>query len=92
GVTTIKPQISKLKSSTIEVPTVRGTIKGEYKYFNRRKQVYTIEIPANMVAEFEVVGAEGKEVKLNGQKVSLAFGSIRLMPGVNEIEMKINSF
>ncbi|MFK7932334.1 MAG: sulfatase-like hydrolase/transferase [Saprospiraceae bacterium] len=92
GVAHIKPQMSDLKNSEIEVPTIKGVIKGSYEYFNRRKQVYTIELPANMVAEFEVVGAEGKEVKLNGKKVSLAFGSIRLMPGVNEIEMVINSF
>lgn len=92
GVVHIKPQMSTLKHSEIEVPTIRGTIKGEYKFISNRRQTYTIELPANMVAEFEVVNATGKEVKLNGEKVSLAFGSIRLMPGMNEIEMKVNSF
>ena len=92
GVARIKPQMSTLKHSKIKVPTIKGIIKGEYKFVSNRRQTYTIELPANMVAEFEVVNAKGKEVKLNGEKVSLAFGSIRLMPGVNEIEMVVNSF
>ena len=92
GIASIKPQMSKLKHSTIKVPTIRGTIEGEYRFVNRRRQTYTIEIPANMVAEFELVDTMGKEVKVNGEKVSTAFGSIRLMPGVNQIEMVINSF
>lgn len=92
GVAHIKPQMSTLKHSKIEVPTIKGTIKGVYKFVNNRRQTYKIELPANMVAEFEVVNAEGKEVKLNGQKVSLAFGTIRLMPGVNEITLVVNSF
>ncbi|MEM6321724.1 MAG: sulfatase-like hydrolase/transferase, partial [Bacteroidota bacterium] len=74
GVAHIKPQMSTLKHSEIEVPTIKGTIKGKYKFVNSRRQTYSIEIPANMVAEFEVVGATGKSIKLNGEKVSLAFG------------------
>ncbi|NND08307.1 MAG: sulfatase-like hydrolase/transferase [Saprospiraceae bacterium] len=88
----IKPQMSTLKQSSIEVPTIKGNIKGQYKFVNRRLQTYRIELPANMVAEFEVVDAKGKEVRLNGEKVSLAFGSIRLSPGINEISLIINSF
>ncbi len=88
----IKPQMSTLKHSSIEVPTIKGNIKAEYKFVNNRLQEYKIELPANMVAEFEVVEAEGKEVRLNGKKVSLAFGSIRLEPGVNEISLIVNSF
>jgi hypothetical protein len=92
GIAHIKPQMSNLMHSAIEVPTIKGKIKGEFNYVNNRLETYTIELPANMVAEFEVVGAEGKEVKLNGEKVSLAFGSIRLMPGINEISLVVNSF
>lgn len=92
GIAKIKPQMGTLKHSTIKVPTIRGTIEGEYKFVNSRRQTYTVEIPANMVAEFELVDTAGKEVKVNGEKVSTAFGSIRLMPGVNQIELVINSF
>lgn len=92
GVAKIKPQMGKLKQSSIEVPTIRGKIKGQYRFVNTRRQVYTIEIPANMVAEFEIISTEGKEIILNGEKASTAFGSIRLSPGVNQIELKVNSF
>ena len=71
GIATIKPQMSKLKSSTIEVPTVRGTIKGTYTYNGPRLQTYEIEIPANMVAEFSLNNLDGKDFIHNGEKLSL---------------------
>ena len=92
GVATIKPQMSKLKSSEIEVPTVRGTIKGKYTYNGARLQTYEIEIPGNMVAEFSLNGLEGKDLIHNGEKVPSAFESIRLSPGKHTIQLKINSF
>jgi hypothetical protein len=92
GVASIKPQMGNLKSSTIETPTIKGTIKGEYEYVNDRLQRYTIEIPAKMVAEFEVPEVSGKVMKLDGFKVNPAFGSIRLTPGKHVIELVMNSF
>ncbi|PWH84429.1 acetylglucosamine-6-sulfatase [Algibacter marinivivus] len=92
GVTTIKPQMSKLKKSSIEVPTVRGTIKGNYTYNGARLQTYEIEIPGNMVAEFSLNGLNGKDLLHNGKKVPSAFESIRLAPGKHTIQLKINSF
>lgn len=92
GIATIKPQMSKLKSSTIEVPTVRGTITGKYKYNGARLQTYEIEIPGNMVAEFSLNDLAGKDLIHNGKKVPSAFESIRLSPGKHTIQLKINSF
>ena len=92
GVATIKPQMSKLKSSEIEVPTVRGTIKGKFTYNGARLQTYEIEIPGNMVAEFSLNGLDGKDLIHNGEKVPSAFESIRLSPGKHIIQLKINSF
>jgi arylsulfatase A-like enzyme len=92
GVTTIKPQMSKLKNSEIEVPTVRGTIKAKYTYNGARLQTYNIEIPGNMVAEFSLNGLDGKDLIHNGEKVPSAFESIRLAPGNHTIQLKINSF
>lgn len=92
GITTIKPQMSKLKSSEITVPTVRGPIKASYKYNGARLQTYTIEIPGNMVAEFSLNGLDGKDLIHNGKKVPSAFESIRLAPGKHTIQLKINSF
>ena len=92
GIATIKPQMSRLKSSTIEVPTVRGTIKGKYTHNGPRLQTYEIEIPGNMVAEFSLNNLEGKDFIHNGDKVPSAFESIRLSPGKHTIQLKINSF
>ena len=92
GIASIKPQMGSLKSSAIEVPTIKGNIKGEYKFVNNRLQTYTMEIPSNMVAEFEIEASSGKSIRLNGEKVSLAFGSIRLLPGIHQIELVVNSF
>jgi len=92
GVATIKPQMSKLKNSEIEVPTVRGTIKARYTYNGKRLQTYEIEIPGNMVAEFSLNGSEGKEFIHNGKSVPSAFKIVRLTPGKHTIQLKINSF
>lgn len=92
AVTTIKPQMGNLKHSVIEVPTIKGAIKGQYKFVSSKHQTFTIEIPANMIAEFEIIDAGEKVVKLNGKKVSTVFGSIRLFPGVNQIDLVVNSF
>ncbi|MFD1316410.1 alpha-L-rhamnosidase-related protein [Namhaeicola litoreus] len=91
-VATIKPQMSNLNSSSIEVPTVLGTIKGNFNVNGPRAQTYQIEIPANMVAEFEIDAKTEDVITLNGKKVNLSFGSIRLYPGVNEIKLVVNSF
>ncbi|MEM6844964.1 MAG: family 78 glycoside hydrolase catalytic domain [Bacteroidota bacterium] len=88
----IKPQMSKLKQSTIKMPTVKGTITGEYKFVSNRQQRYTIELPANTVAEFSLSNARNAIVTINGETTNPDFGSIRLEPGVNEIEVRVNSF
>jgi len=92
GVATIKPQMSSLKSSAIKVPTVLGTIKGNYTYNGSRLQTYEIEIPANMVAEFSLNDLSGKDLIHNGEKVPSAYETIRLAPGKHTIQLKINSF
>ena len=92
SVAQIKPQMGNLKSSKIETPTIKGPIKGEYEYVNDRLQRYTIEIPANMVAEFSLDASSDKVMKLNGEKVNAAFGSVRLTPGKHVVELVVNSF
>jgi len=91
-IATISPQLGNLKSSKIEVPTVRGTIKGAYKFENDRLQTYEFDIPSNMVAEFSLKDTEGKDAILNGFKMPTMFDSIRLEPGNHVIQLKFNSF
>jgi hypothetical protein len=91
-VVTINPQMSSLKNSSIKVPTIRGEITGEYKRLNNRLTQYKIELPANMVGEFNAGFSAEDVVTVNGKPVNLSFGTIRLEPGVNEIEVRVNSF
>ncbi|NJX14561.1 sulfatase-like hydrolase/transferase [Tamlana crocina] len=92
GIATIKPQMGKLKSSEIVVPTVRGGIKAKYTHNGPRLQTYEIEIPGNMVGEFSLNDLGGKDLIYNGEKVPSAFKYIRLSPGKHTIQLKINSF
>ncbi len=88
GVAEIKPQMGWLKNCSIEVPTIKGIIKAEFVSSGSRTQKYTIELPANMVAEFKMDFSQQGEATLNGNSVNLSFGSIRLNSGVNEIVIK----
>ncbi|SFB02343.1 sulfatase-like hydrolase/transferase [Algoriphagus aquimarinus] len=92
GIATIKPQLSSLTESQITVPTVLGEIVGKYTRVNQNYQKYSIQLPANMLGEFELNPSSEVEVFLNGTKVNRAFGAIRLQPGHNEIEIKVNTF
>ena len=49
----IRPQLKGLKNSSIEVPTIRGTIKAEFKEEGTSK-VYLIRIPGNMDCDLEL--------------------------------------
>jgi len=92
GVVSIKPQMGKLKNSSITMPTLKGQIKGKYNRLNARLTRYSIELPANMVGEFYLNLSSENVVTVNGETVNLSFGSIRLKPGINDIEIRINSF
>lgn len=88
----ITPQMGDLKESHIKVPTLLGPIRGTYEVISRRLTRYTLELPANMVGEFTPQTAADAVITHNGEVVNSKFGSIRLHPGLNKIEVKINSF
>jgi len=88
----IKPQLGDLKTSSITVPTIKGTVKASYKWVNGRMQNYEIELPANVGGEFIIPVSGDAIVTSNGLKVNPAFKSIRLEPGMNRIEISVNTF
>ena len=92
GLARIIPQLGNLKNSSITVPTIKGAINASYKFVNARLQKYEIELPANVGGELFVPNAREAVVTINGQKVNPAFKSIRLEPGMNQVEITINSF
>jgi hypothetical protein len=92
GLVSVRPQMGTLDSCSLTVPTIKGQIKAEYHKAGARLSTYTIELPANMAGEFRMDFPKQTQVTLNGEVVYLAFGSIRLEPGENVIEIKTNSF
>uniref|UniRef100_UPI003216DDBE alpha-L-rhamnosidase-related protein n=1 Tax=uncultured Draconibacterium sp. TaxID=1573823 RepID=UPI003216DDBE len=92
GIVRIKPQMGSLKKSSIVVPTIKGQIKAEYRKVNDRFTLYNIGLPANMPGEFCPDLPVNAVATLNGEPVNLSFKTIRLNPGANEIEIRINSF
>ncbi|MCF6332389.1 MAG: family 78 glycoside hydrolase catalytic domain [Draconibacterium sp.] len=92
GVVSIKPQLGNLTNSSIIVPTIKGQIKCKFNKKSNRLSNYKVDLPANMVGEFGVELPSNAVVRVNGQAVNLSFGTIRLNPGVNNIEIRTNSF
>jgi hypothetical protein len=58
----IRPQLNGLKHSTIEVPTIRGSIKAEYRE-NGTEKLFLITLPGNMKCDF--LTPEGKTIRLS---------------------------
>ncbi len=92
GIVQVKPQLGKLKNSRITVPTIKGAIKASYQSVGARQQNYQIELPANVAGDLILPLSGDAEVTNNGLKVNPAFNSIRLEPGMNRIEISVNSF
>ena len=88
----IKPQLGNLKNCSITVPTIKGAIKASYKMLSAVLQNYEIELPANTGGEMELPEVGDAVVTVNGQKVNPAFKSIRLEPGMNKVEIRVNTF
>jgi alpha-L-rhamnosidase len=89
---TIQPQPTPLQNTSIVVPTIKGPVKASYEMVTNRLKRYRVEIPANTGAVFTPPIADNEVVTLNGVKMNPVFGSIRLDPGVNYIEIRVHSF
>lgn len=81
-IATIKPQLGSLKETSIVVPTIKGQIKADYILLDNTRK-YTIEIPGNMKAEFDVGQYLNAKIMLNGIKTDN--GILHLQPGKNTI-------
>lgn len=88
----IRPQMSTLESTKITVPTIRGPINAEYQKINNRNRQYSFNLPANMVGDLWLDVSSEDVVKLNGVVVNMAYESVRLEPGENVVQIRINSF
>ncbi len=82
----IKPQMSHLSFSKITVPTIRGSILGTY-HKDKNRSIFTVEIPGNMTAIFNISHFKWKDLKLNGTEAGHKIESLILKPGKNTIEL-----
>jgi hypothetical protein len=78
--------MASLSFSKIEMPTIRGIIKAEYKISDGSKE-FLITLPANMQGDFVVPEDQGT-VTLNGKEITAESGRISLMPGINNIKYR----
>ncbi len=81
-IATIKPQLGSLTETSIVVPTIKGQIKADFVLQDSTRK-YTIEIPGNMKAEFDVGTNTKAKIMLNGIKMDQ--GILHLKPGKNTI-------
>ncbi|QXP57554.1 family 78 glycoside hydrolase catalytic domain [Cellulophaga sp. HaHa_2_95] len=82
----IKPQLAELSYTTIKVPTKNGIISGTYQK-SEKSELYTLEIPEGMSAEF-TISSSPKKVLLNGKKIKKNKLVILLKSGINVIQLK----
>jgi hypothetical protein len=88
----IRPQLGSLTATDITVPFITGKVNASYSKVNNRLQRYVFELPSNVSAELFLEYNPNDAISLNGEQVNTRFGSIRLSPGVNKIELQVNSF
>ena len=88
----IKPQLSRLTQTDINVPTINGLVKASFKKVNNLLQRYTIELPPNVSAVLELPNKAGVELIVDGHTANMSFGDIRLSPGKHVVEFRVNTF
>lgn len=91
GTVRIYPRMGDLKFSTIQSPTPKGSVKGDFKKISNSLTTYSIEIPAGMSGEFKVDGSASKVITVNGKAVRPVSDIFKINPGINKIEIKANS-
>ena len=92
SIVNIAPQLSTLEFSEVKVPFLTGEVEASFQKINPRLKRYVINLPANVSAELKLENDPEDSITLNGESVDTSFGTIRLSPGKNEIELKVSSF
>jgi hypothetical protein len=80
----IRPQMGDLTYSKISMPTIRGSIKAEFR-MNGSSKEYIIFIPANMECDLDLGDLNNFKIKANGKKIKSMSGIIRLRTGTNKV-------
>jgi alpha-L-rhamnosidase len=83
----INPQMGRLASSAITVPTIKGFIKASFKKTNTNADVYSIDIPPGINADFVIPQKEFRSVLVDNKNTVPEKGSVKLKPGHYNIEI-----
>jgi len=83
----IRPQLSKLSSSTIKVPTIKGAINCVYRKVSDKQEDYSIELPDGMSGEFVLLQSSIFTVHLNDKIIRPIANVINLNSGHNVIKV-----
>ena len=83
----IKPQLSKISSSKIKAPTIKGAIHAEYKNLSDKQEEYSIMLPAGMSGEFVLLQKNRSAVYLNDGSIKPGVDVINLKSGRNIIKL-----
>lgn len=84
----IKPQLANLTFSKIKVPTIRGTIKAEYKIIDNTHKSFVIELPRYMTGEFVLLHDDNFQISVNKKAIKANRESIQINSGLTRIEIK----
>jgi hypothetical protein len=83
----IMPQLSRLSSSKIKVPTIKGPIYAEYRKVSDKQEEYSIDLPDGMRGKFVLLQKKGVAVLLDNKNIKPVSGVINLNPGRNVIKV-----
>lgn len=84
----IKPQLGKLTSAKIKVPTIIGPIRAEYKLLKNKDRLFDIELPEGMAGEFVLPVDNQSKIFVNGKPHKTKSGFVPVKSGLNHIEIK----
>jgi Bacterial alpha-L-rhamnosidase. len=83
----IKPQLGKLTTSKIMVPTALGPITAEYKLINNNDKLFVIELPQGMTGNFALSPNDKCRIMINKKHVKAKGGFVSIPSGLNRIEL-----
>jgi alpha-L-rhamnosidase len=83
----INPQLGKLSSTQIIVPTIKGAIRASYKRVSFNADLFSIDIPDGISADFVIPTKMFRSVQINNEKAIALKGIVKLKAGHNNIEI-----
>jgi len=84
----IKPQMGNLTECKIKVPTIKGAIEAEYTRNKNGDELYIIQLPEYVTANFYIRCPANSIILLNGKEMKSPSGIILLQSRSNRIKIK----